>query len=128
MVRGDHDQALDWTEKALQIREDLGDQAGVAQANSQLGLILTDRGNPEEAIPFYLIALAIQFQRGAREAEGNLYVLNHQQELLGEERFGEILRKHLSEKGAVTVLDLMEEIFSEETEDGDVDSPEGTTE
>ena len=54
----------------------------------------------------------------------NLHWLNRQQELLGEERFGEILREHLSEEDAVAVLDMMAR-FSQEGEEK-TDSPTQT--
>ena len=88
----------------------------MAATISQLGVLATERGNPEEAVPFNLRSLAIRLQIGSPQARTDIHWLNRQRELLGEERFGEILREHVSEEDAGKVLDLMEEIFSEEVE------------
>ena len=122
--RGDYDQALEWYQKSLRIEEELGNRAGMASTFSQLGVLATGRGNPEEGVSHNLRSLAIRLQIGSPQVRINLHWLNRQRELLGEERFGEILREHLSEEDAVAVLDMM---AKSSTKPGGVDSPEGTS-
>jgi tetratricopeptide (TPR) repeat protein len=107
--RGDYGEAQMWSRKALSICEELGDQAGIARAISQLGVLSTRRGSAEEGVPFNLRSLATRAQIGSPEVRIDLYWLNRQRELLGESRFGEILREHLDEEGRRVVLELMEE-------------------
>ncbi|HYX25757.1 MAG TPA: hypothetical protein VFC23_16510, partial [Thermoanaerobaculia bacterium] len=71
-----------------------------------------------------LRSLAIRLQIGSPQIRIDFHWLNRQWEILGEERFGEILREHLSEEDAVAVLDMM---AKSSTKPGGVDSPEGTT-
>jgi hypothetical protein len=58
--------------------------------------------------PLNLRSLAIRLQIGAPEIRINLHWLRRQRELIGEERFGEILREHLDADGATAVLGMME--------------------
>ena len=116
---GDYEQALDWYKKSLRIEEELGNRAGMAISISQLGVLATERGNPEEAVPFSLRSLVIRLQIGSPQIRINLHWLNRQRDLLGEERFGEILREHLSEEDAVAVLDLMARFSQEEKDQTD---------
>jgi hypothetical protein len=70
---------------------------------------MMDRDSPAEAVPLTLQSLAIGLQLQSPKIRINLHWLRRQQELLGEERFGEILREHLDEDSISTVLDLMEQ-------------------
>ncbi|HEX3556935.1 MAG TPA: tetratricopeptide repeat protein [Thermoanaerobaculia bacterium] len=125
--RGDYGQAINWYQKALHIDEELGNRRELAHSFGQLAILLAEHGNPEESVPFTLRSLTINLQIGSPETEIDLHWLNRQQDLLGKERFGEILREHLSEEDAVAVLDMMARYSSEETKSGGSDSPEGTT-
>jgi tetratricopeptide (TPR) repeat protein len=112
--RSDYDQALDWYKKSLLIKEELGDRVGMALTTSQLGVLWTEHGQPEDAVPLNLRSLSIRLQIGIPEIRIDLQWLNRQRELLGEKRFGEILREHLSEEDSQTVLELMNEVSSPE--------------
>ena len=101
-------QALEWYQKSLQINEELGNRAGMAITISQLGVLATKQGQPAEAVPLNLRSLAIRIQLGSPQVRIDLHWLRRQRELLGEERFGEILRVHLSEEDAAAVLGMME--------------------
>jgi tetratricopeptide (TPR) repeat protein len=105
--RGDYNQALDWFKRALQIFEELGDQAGMARVISQLGVLATEQGRPEEGLPLNLRSLAIRLELQVPEVGIDLHWLGRQRELLGEERFGELLREHAGAEGAEAVLGLM---------------------
>ena len=54
-----------------------------------------------------LQSLAIHLELQSPNVRINLYWLHRQRELLGEERFGELLREHVGDEGAETVLGLM---------------------
>jgi hypothetical protein len=90
-----------------------------------LGGLATELGNLEEAVSLSLSGLVICLQIGSPQAKINRHWLNRQREFLGEERFGEILREHLSEEEAIAVLDMVAK-FSQEGED-QADSPPGRT-
>ncbi|HKV07651.1 MAG TPA: tetratricopeptide repeat protein [Thermoanaerobaculia bacterium] len=122
--RGDYDQALDWYKKSLQINEDLGTRAELASTISQLGVLSTKRGSAEEGVPFNLRSLAIRLQIGSPEAWKDLHWLSRQREILGESRFGEILREHLDEESRQVVLELMEDF----SKDGGEVPPDGEQE
>ncbi|PYQ67852.1 MAG: hypothetical protein DMF53_01050 [Acidobacteria bacterium] len=111
-IRSDYEQALDWYKKSLLIEEELGNRAGMARTISQLGALWTQREHPEEAVPLNLRSLSIRLQIGSPDIRIDLDWLNRQRELLGEERFGEILREHLSEEDSRAVLEMMERASS----------------
>jgi hypothetical protein len=98
---------LAWYQKSLDIDEELGSRAGMAITISQLGVLATARGSPEEAIPLNLRSLTIRLQIGSPEVRIDLYWLGRQRESVGEERFLEVLGQHLSEEDLRTVLELM---------------------
>jgi tetratricopeptide (TPR) repeat protein len=106
--RGEVDQALEWYQKALQIDEELGDRAGMASTISQIGVLLTKRGSPAEAVPLNLRSLRIRLQLQSPQVRIDLYWLRRQRELLGEERFGEILREQLAGDDISAVLEMTE--------------------
>jgi len=108
-TRGEPAQAMEWYQKSLQIKEELGNRAGMASTLGQMGVFATEQGQPAEAVPLNLRSLAIQIDLGSPQVPINLYWLRRQRELLGEERFGEILREHLSEEDAAAVLGMLEE-------------------
>ncbi len=105
--RGDSDQALEWYKRSLQISEELGNRSGMASTISQLGVLATTQGRPEEALPLNLRSLAIRLELRVPEVRIDLHWLRRQRELLGEERFAELLQEHVGEEGAQGVLDLM---------------------
>lgn len=111
--RGAYDEALDWFKRSLQIEEELGNRAGMAGSYSQLGVFATAQGRPEEGLPLNLRSLAIRLELGVPEVKHNLHWLRRQRELLGEERFGELLREHVGDEGAETVLGLMAQVAAE---------------
>jgi tetratricopeptide (TPR) repeat protein len=106
--RGELSQALEWYQKSLQISEKLGNRAGMASAISRLGVLATERGQPAEAVPLNLRSLAIRRELGT-PVRTNLHWLRHQRDLLGAERFGEILQEHLDADAVLAVLEMMEE-------------------
>jgi tetratricopeptide (TPR) repeat protein len=107
--RGELSQTLEWYQKSLQINEELGNRAGMANSYGQLAVLLVQKGVPEEAVPLSLRALAIHIELQSPMIRIDLHWLRRQRELLGEERFGEILREHLDADAVTAVLGMMEE-------------------
>jgi len=105
--RGAYDEALDWYKRSLLIKEELGNRAGMASSYSQLGVLATVQGRPEEGMPLNLRGLAIHLELQSPNVRIDRHWLRRQRELLGEERFGELLREHVGDEGAETVLGLM---------------------
>ena len=106
-LRGVYDHALDWYKRSLQIFEELGNRADMASSISQLGALATEQGRPEDAVPLNLQSLVIRLELRVPEVGIDLHWLSRQRELLGEERFGELLREHVGDEGAEAVLGLM---------------------
>jgi tetratricopeptide (TPR) repeat protein len=107
--RGSYDEALDWYRKALAILEELGNRAGMASSLSQIGVLLTETGPPEEAVPWNLRSLALRLEIGVPEVRIDFHWLGRQREALGAERFRAILREHLEDEGAASVLPMLDE-------------------
>jgi len=105
--RGELDAALEWYQKALQINEALGNRAGMASSYGQIAILLMTKGQPAGAVPLSLRALVIHSDLHSPNIRIDLRWLRRQQELLGAERFGEILQEHLDKDGAAAVLELM---------------------
>ena len=67
--RGDYDEATRQYQRAIDISERLGDQAGMATTCSQLGILEAERGGPEAvAIAWHVKALAIRLRLGIPQA------------------------------------------------------------
>jgi tetratricopeptide (TPR) repeat protein len=108
-LRGSYDEALDWYRKSLAIEEELGNRAGMATTISQLGVLATERGAPEEAVPLNLRGLDIHLEIGSPEARIDLHWLGRQRELLGASRFAGLLAQHLDEESAAAVLSMLDQ-------------------
>lgn len=120
--RGDLDSAEEWTRMALELCEQLGDRAGVARAQSQLGGILHQRGETAQAVPLNLRSLATRLEIGSPKAPIDLHNLTLQREVLGGERFRELLTRHAGEERGEQVLKLMAE-YEEARRQGEASAP-----
>jgi tetratricopeptide (TPR) repeat protein len=119
MVAKDHDdysQSLDWYRKALEIREALGDRAGMADSIGQIGVLYTQRGDAADAVSFNLRSLALRLEIGSPEVRVDLYWLTRQREVLGAERFEQILREHLDEGSAANVLKALDDFAASQAQ------------
>ncbi len=56
---GDFEQAVEYAERALAIRRELGIDSGIAHALGGAGLVAEQRGAPSEAVPLYEEAIAL---------------------------------------------------------------------
>ena len=63
-LRGNYEKALDYFDRALAIREKIGDQAGLAGSLDTVGNVHFRRGNYEKALEHYRRALAIREKIG----------------------------------------------------------------
>ncbi len=113
-LRGDYEAALEWYRRSLEISEALGDRASMASSYSQIGVLLTETGKPEEAVPLNLRSLAIRLELGVPQVGISLYDLTHQREALGEQRFLDVLKQHLDENGVNAVLKLLEDFAAKQ--------------
>ncbi len=77
----------------------------MARAISQLGVLATERGAPEDAVPLNLRSLALRLEIGT-PTDINLHWLGRQRQLLGASRFAEFLARHLDEESVANVLSM----------------------
>lgn len=107
--RGMYDEALEWFRRSLAIKEELGDRAGIASSFGQIGAFYTVIGRPAEAVGWNLRSLALFMEMRTPKTTLNLHWLARQREALGAERFGEIVREHVDEASAATVVRMLDE-------------------
>ena len=82
-ARGDYDEAARQYQRALDIDERLGDQAGMATSYHQLGMLAQDRGDYDEAARQYQRALDIDERLGDQAGMATSY---HQLGILAQDR------------------------------------------
>lgn len=58
--RGDYEQALEYYQRSLEIKEELGDRASVAKSLHNIGIIQQERGDFEQALDYYQQSLKIK--------------------------------------------------------------------
>jgi len=112
--RGASAEALDWYEKSLPLLEELEDRTGMAGSYGQLGVLATEQGRPEDGLPPTLQSLESNLVLRSPNVQINLYWLRRQRELLGEERFGELLREQVGDEAAEAVLGMLAQMEAEE--------------
>ena len=72
-ARGDYDEAARQYQRALDINERLGDQAGMATSYHQLGILAQDRGDYDEAARQYQRSLDISERLGDQAGMATSY-------------------------------------------------------
>ena len=90
----------------------------MASTVRNIGALYTQRGGVEEAIPLNLRSLSLASALGSPEASKDVYWLTRQREMLGAERFGEVLRRHLDEDGVAAVLKSLEDFAAARAKGG----------
>jgi tetratricopeptide (TPR) repeat protein len=88
--RGDYDEAERRYRRSLEIKERLGDQAGMARSISQFGILWSVQEQHEEAVPCHIQALLIRMRLDVPEVATDLRALLGLRKLLGGTRFDEI--------------------------------------
>ncbi|WP_239101859.1 CHAT domain-containing tetratricopeptide repeat protein, partial [Microbispora amethystogenes] len=73
--RGRLDEAEDWYRKSLAIKEEIGDQPGIAATYHQLGMVAQDRGRLDEAEDWSRKSLAIKEEIGNQPGMASSYHL-----------------------------------------------------
>jgi len=64
---GEIDEALEYFQKALEIRVKLGDKRGIATQSNNIGMIYKDRGDLDKALEYYQKALEIGEELGDKK-------------------------------------------------------------
>ena len=65
-MQGEYPQALDFYQRSLKIREEIGDRDGVAKSLHQIGMLHQDQGEYPQALNFYQRSLKIKEEIGDR--------------------------------------------------------------
>jgi tetratricopeptide (TPR) repeat protein len=112
--RGDYDQALDWYRQALAISEELDNRADMASAISAIGILLTKMGNPEEGLRWNLQSMGIRAELGVSQIWIDVRSLRRQLELLGAQRFEQLLQEKLGEEDSEAVKGLLQQLSDNE--------------
>ncbi|MBL4705924.1 MAG: tetratricopeptide repeat protein [Flavobacteriales bacterium] len=63
-AKGDNKAAIDYYTKSLAVREEIGDQEGIANSLNNLGIMYADQGNYVKGIDYYTKSLKIEEERG----------------------------------------------------------------
>jgi len=110
--RGDYDQAERQYQRALDIKERLGDPASMAASISQLGILEAERGAPPAAvITRHVRALAIRLRLGIPQAMIDLRRLAACRDDLGQEQFTALLTQATGDTGqAQTIMSLLDQL------------------
>jgi tetratricopeptide (TPR) repeat protein len=107
-LRGDYDEAARQYQRSLDIKERLGDQAGMASSFSQLGILEAERGgNVQLAISRHVRALAIRLRLGIPQAVNNLRRLAAHRAELGSEQFTGLLTRATDDTELAKVIPSM---------------------
>jgi tetratricopeptide (TPR) repeat protein len=93
-ARGDYDEAAAQYQRSLDIKERLGDQAGLARTCSQLGILEKDRGGlAATAVGWHVRALVVRLRLGVPEVVIDLRALADWRRALGTGPFGRLLEQ-----------------------------------
>ncbi|MBI4488880.1 MAG: tetratricopeptide repeat protein [Deltaproteobacteria bacterium] len=71
--RGDYDNALEWYQKSLALKERLGNLHGIATSYHQIGIIHQHRGDYDNALEWYQKSLALKERLGNLEGIAGSY-------------------------------------------------------
>jgi hypothetical protein len=119
--RGDYEAALDWYRQSLVISEQLGNRDGMASTLSQIGVLHTERGQANDAVPFNFHALALRLQMESPRARIDLHWLSRQRRELNSDKFSAIVAEHSDAESAAYVVMLLDEFERQAALHGDDD-------
>ena len=71
--KGEWDKALEFFEKSLELKEELGDMRGISSSYNNLGLLYKDKGEWDKALEFYEKSLEINQELGDRAGISSSY-------------------------------------------------------
>jgi len=69
-VKGDYDKALDYYERSLSIKEELGNKRGIVKILINIGIVYWKKGDYEKALDYLERSLAIQEEVGNKRGMG----------------------------------------------------------
>ena len=79
-----------------------------ATSYHQLGILFTECGALEEAVPLNLRSLALRLELRMPQVRTNLHWLGRQREVHGEDRFREFVAESMGKESLETVLGMLE--------------------
>ena len=123
-IRGDYETAEREYRRSLEIGEEIGNRAGMATALSQLGVLRTEQDRPDEALVYNIQSLLIRLQIGSPKISTNLHWLNRQREILGAERFEQLVGEQIEDAELRKNLFAKMDEFEEEQKSTEVESGE----
>lgn len=107
-IRGAYEEAEDLYRKGLEIDERLGARADQATSMTRLGMLYTERGKPEVGAAWNLRSLVLRLELSLPELAVDLHWLSRQRELLGEERFLELLDERMEQPSRTVFLEQLD--------------------
>ena len=108
-VRGDYDSAEPLYRRALDIRERIGDQAGIATSYAALGILSETAGKLDEAVAYCVSALAIRLRIGTATAR-DVQPLTGLRRQLGRDRFrAAAVASGLDEESAASLMTMLDQ-------------------
>jgi hypothetical protein len=94
----------------LELSKAAGNRADMAITNSQLGVVYTELGQVEKAIPFNLRSIELNVQIGSPGGGADIDCLVRQREALGAHRFRQIVSEHFNEENAAVLLEFLSNV------------------
>jgi len=89
---------------------------------SNIGALLTDNGEADDALPWNLRSLSIYLDLQVPEVRFDLRWLGRQRDLLGDARFRELVAEHAGEESVETVVGMIEQASAADGESEGVDA------
>src|SRR5262249_20745990 len=96
-----------------------------ASSYSQIGVLFTRRGAPDDAVAWNVRGLLIRAELRSPEIRIDLHWLTQQRQMLGETRFLDLLREQLSADDAQALLRLLDDFASRAQDEGVKPTAEG---
>ncbi len=73
-LKSNYEKALDYYQKSIKIKEEIGDKKGMASTYNNIGVICNDQGNYEKSIEYHQKSLEIKEELGDRKGTADSYM------------------------------------------------------
>ena len=93
--------------ESARINQELGSKPGLAAATAELGFALAEQGSVEKALPLILQSLWLSAEIRSPRAVDLVEWLRRQRQALGEQKFRELLERHMEQDGVEVILTLL---------------------